>query len=646
MLPGNWQGPRGALIIVVALGAVTVLAFTPPAPVLDSKGTDGGAHVLRGYTPSARESRVDIPSPEVSVESCPTHGCPSVGSSSSSVFWTNLTNPVSVGPLGTTFPVMTFDNLSRSVVLFGGGSENEWKYDPNQTWEFSLGQWRNITPSGRSPPADSGYAMAYDPLDGYVLFFGCVPPPGEEPYAECNDTWTFSAGSWSEVTGPNPLVRDVSGPQWYGSTSSLMYVPDSSYVLLTNGYYSWSYRGGTWTPLCRLANCSTGFIPGPNLTGVATYDAHDGYVLFVGAAYPNPCDGCGLTSFGNTSWTWKFSGGQWTNISSTAGSPPARIDPAISYDSSTGTVVLFGGEGRSGYTRNDTWSFQGGTWTNETTYRSPSDRIHTTMADDPPDSSMILFGGYTGAQGLNNDTWAWSATPPIAQLVISASPSVPIPGRNTTFNVSFRGGVGPFTYSWRFGDGGASSSSEPTHTFAANGIYLVNVWVNGSNGYVAHTSATFRAYLPLAVSAIHASLASPVLGQAVTLTAIASAGTPPYTYSWTFGDGATGGNQSSITHIYSTTGPFVAQVTVTDSAGGMVQASLTIHVGTSSEAGILSSPWVAALLGGSVGAVAVAAVWGGMSLRRRAKLRGPQPRGKLPPSAPDSQEQSPPTGLS
>ena len=628
MTPGIPHHIGAALLPALVVVTVAALAMSSAVPSGVGTAAKGVGSVGVPFLSSIDRS------PDVAAPPCPTTGChsPAVLSGPTDPGvpqWTNLTNPTAVSPGWTYNSAMTFDNSTQSVLLFGVlTGQGTWQ---NQTWEFSHGEWMNATPrTGLSPPVQGDSAMTYDVADGYALLFGCdsaIAIDGVNPNAECNDTWAFSAGVWREVVGPNPLAKDVQGPGFIRNQVSLTYDSAASYVVMTNGYDTWSYAGGVWTPLCVVAGCSTGYIPGPNLEGVATYDARDGYVLFDGTV-----EHIGAIPLSG-SWTWKFANGAWTNISGASVAPPARIDSTMTYDASTGTVLLFGGQGPRGFL-NDTWTFQGGSWTNATSGAAPSERTDSQMADDPPDSSVILFSGY--AVWPDNATWAWSASPPIAELTISVTPGVPVPGQPATFIGSFRGGVGPFNYSWRFGDGGSSQATEPSHTFAANGIYLVNLWVNGSDGYVAHTAAPFRAYLPLAISGLRASTTSPVLGQTVTLTVTASAGTPPYTYSWSFGDGTTGGNLSSISHAYSTTGRFVAEVTVTDAVGGMILATITLQVGTSSGFGFFGSPEFAVLLGVSVGAIVIAAVGGVIVLRRRASKRE-NPSGEgTPPAAPRS----------
>src|SRR5207247_90044 len=70
---------------------------------------------------------------------------------------------------------------------------------------------------------------------------------------------------------------------------------------------------------------------------------------------------------------------------------------------------------------------------------------------------------------------------------------------------------------------------------------------------------------------------NPSSGVPITFTAIASTGTPPYTFTWNFGDGgsATG---SQATHVYTTSGSFTVTLTTNDSRGQMAMTSNTITI--------------------------------------------------------------------
>jgi hypothetical protein len=84
------------------------------------------------------------------------------------------------------------------------------------------------------------------------------------------------------------------------------------------------------------------------------------------------------------------------------------------------------------------------------------------------------------------------------------------------------------------------------------------------------------AYATVTTQALAASISGPTSackGDVVTLTAVATGGTPPYTFSWT-----TGQTSQAITANTSTAGTFRFGVTVTDSAGHTASANAMLSV--------------------------------------------------------------------
>ncbi len=80
----------------------------------------------------------------------------------------------------------------------------------------------------------------------------------------------------------------------------------------------------------------------------------------------------------------------------------------MTYDATSKKVLLFGGFSGSGYL-NDTWTFDGATWTKIETGTAPSARANAQMAYDRHVRKVILFGGYDGHKDLG-DTWLWDGT--------------------------------------------------------------------------------------------------------------------------------------------------------------------------------------------------------------------------------------------
>src|SRR5207249_11405585 len=68
-----------------------------------------------------------------------------------------------------------------------------------------------------------------------------------------------------------------------------------------------------------------------------------------------------------------------------------------------------------------------------------------------------------------------------------------------------------------------------------------------------------------------------IVNATVNLTAIVSGGTLPYSYSWSFGDGATGTGPAT-THAYTSTGNYSVTLTAHDSAVGSDTSTHSVRV--------------------------------------------------------------------
>jgi hypothetical protein len=132
------------------------------------------------------------------------------------------------------------------------------------------------------------------------------------------------------------------------------------------------------------------------------YDAATGNTVLFG----------GLTrkELGDT-WTWN--GSTWTK-QAPATSPPARSGASMAYDAATGNIVLFGGAGSHHHHGlfDDTWTWNGSTWTKHATATHPSARNSASMAYDAATGNIVLFGGGGFGSGPDplGDTWTWDGS--------------------------------------------------------------------------------------------------------------------------------------------------------------------------------------------------------------------------------------------
>ena len=102
--------------------------------------------------------------------------------------------------------------------------------------------------------------------------------------------------------------------------------------------------------------------------------------------------------------TWEYDGVQWLQRSPLQ-SPSERFGHAMAFDAARNVTVLFGG----GF--NDTWEWNGTNWAQRNPVNKPSARRGCRMAYDTARGVVVLFGGIsTPGNSYLNDTWEWNGT--------------------------------------------------------------------------------------------------------------------------------------------------------------------------------------------------------------------------------------------
>ncbi|MCA8977361.1 MAG: hypothetical protein KDC98_21745 [Planctomycetes bacterium] len=214
------------------------------------------------------------------------------------------------------------------------------------------------------------------------------------PTAALDDTWAFDGGTWTQVT-----PATTTPPLRWGHR---MVLDSRRMVVVTFGGRS------------------------PTITATANdtweWDGNDWHQVFP-AASPNPrafysmvyderrgrCVLFGVQSGSSLSGgnqTWEYDGSTWTQAS-TATTPPGLETPAMAYDKGRGVTVMFGGwNGTSPGTMYDTtYEFDGVDWTLRTIANPPPARYRAGCVYDDARGRVVLYGGY-GSGGLQ-DTWEY-----------------------------------------------------------------------------------------------------------------------------------------------------------------------------------------------------------------------------------------------
>lgn len=155
---------------------------------------------------------------------------------------------------------------------------------------------------------------------------------------------------------------------------------------------------------------------------------------------------------------WLFQNGAWSLQA--APLPPPRSFAAVAYDANVQQAIFFGGDA-SGVDLDDTWLWNGATWSQANPATRPPSRGRATMAYDHRRRVVVLLGGYRNGTGtILGDTWEWDGsvwqlrtlpTSPPARLDASSAYD-PVTGSVLLFGGSYSAGptVQPLGDTWSF----------------------------------------------------------------------------------------------------------------------------------------------------------------------------------------------------
>ncbi|MEP0815421.1 MAG: PKD domain-containing protein [bacterium] len=204
------------------------------------------------------------------------------------------------------------------------------------------------------------------------------------------------------------------------------------------------------------------------------------------------------------------------------------------------------------------WDFGGGATPDTSTDESPTVTLSST--------SGVYDASVTVTNAFGSDTFDWQLGVGNLPDITGVSPTNGQTGENVTFTATVTGDA-PLVYSWDFGGGASpntSSAESPNVTLSATeGEYSANLTVTNAFG---SDSFDFTLTVGAAPAPPEITGVSPTAGQEgtqLTLNATVT-GTPPFTYAWDFGGGATPNISSA------------ASPTVTLGAEGNYDASLTV----------------------------------------------------------------------
>lgn len=229
------------------------------------------------------------------------------------------------------------------------------------------------------------HALAYDPLRQRVVLFGGLPDPGFVTRGLA-DTWEWEGSRWF-----HRVTKSAPSPRW---GHRMAYDPVRRTVLLFGGWNGKQLLGDTWEWDGRdWRQVPTARAPSPREAPAMAMDpVRNRIVLFggnVGGGFPN---------WKESNDTWEWDGRTWTQRFPRT-IPKARIRGELAFNAKTGRCTLFGG---TPYVPNDTWEWDGKDWRRFAPKPSPPARSKHALASDPVSGGVLLYGG-----SKFTDTWLW-----------------------------------------------------------------------------------------------------------------------------------------------------------------------------------------------------------------------------------------------
>lgn len=228
------------------------------------------------------------------------------------------------------------------------------------------------------------------------------------------------------------------------------------------------------------------------------------------------------------------------------------------------------------------------------------------VAESINNMGEVLGISANASNGYDYRAIVWQPAP--LGVAMTAVPPLGVSPLRVSFTASVRGGLGPYTYNWDFGDGTTGMDASPYHTFAQAGDYQVEVVVTDSLGTEANGIVAVTVVAPLQATLL-ADNSEGTGSLVVHFTASVSGGWGPYSYRWDFGDGTTG-TAANPTHTFQA-GKYTVTLTVTDESGQT--ATGTVSVTVRQNAPLYTSPVVL----GPAAAAALFAVAVAVARRRR-----------------------------
>lgn len=213
------------------------------------------------------------------------------------------------------------------------------------------------------------------------------------PTATLDETWLFNGVDWTQLT---PTTTPP--PRW---GHRMVYDSRRARIVTFGGRSptTTATANDTWewdgTDWVQMAPANS---PNARAFYSMVFDERRGVTVLYGTQSGS--------TFAGGDQTWEYDGTTWTQVV-TATTPPGLETPAMAYDQGRGVTVMFGGwNGQSGTMYDTTWEYNGIDWTQRTPATSPSPRYRASCVYDQTRGRVLVYGGFASGSAAT-DTWEY-----------------------------------------------------------------------------------------------------------------------------------------------------------------------------------------------------------------------------------------------
>jgi len=319
--------------------------------------------------------------------------------------WTDLTGS-GAKPTARGHAAAAWDAGRDRMVLFGGltGTTTTTFLDDTWEWNPSTRTWTPFTPAHK-PTVRANATATYDARRGKVVLFG-----GQDGTLDYQELWEWDGTDWTgpivPAAGPSKRMRaGLAFDELRGVSVLFGGTPRSVPTPASIPRDTWEWDGTRW-----LDMTPTGAKPGTRYGTASFYDPVRERVTLFG----------GLDSTGTKQETWVWQDRRF-RLLAPATSAPGRFRASIAFDTARGKALLYGGESSGVYHGyQETWEWDGATWSGPTAAAAPPRRIQAAMTYDPVRAKMLLFGGDDISVFYDD---AWTFTPGGGWVAAATGPS-------------------------------------------------------------------------------------------------------------------------------------------------------------------------------------------------------------------------------